>query len=75
MGIDSLLLVFLVWLAAGLLAAMAFGRAIQESSPEDEEGLAEASGTLKYIRKNRATPRIAAHEPELQLTRTNKAAN
>jgi hypothetical protein len=52
MGIDTILVVLLVWSIAGMLAAIAFGKAIHLSTQEDEENLASSSGTVKYFRKN-----------------------
>jgi hypothetical protein len=51
MGIVTFLVVLLVWTIAGLLAAIAFGKAIHLSSPEDEEILASSDGTIEF-RKN-----------------------
>ncbi|MCR4302547.1 MAG: hypothetical protein NUV51_13170 [Sulfuricaulis sp.] len=48
MGIATFLVVLLVWTVAGLLAAIAFGKAIHLSSPEYEEILASSDGTIKF---------------------------
>jgi hypothetical protein len=59
MNIETLLIVLLVWAVAGLLAAIAFGKAIQEpdSSPDEEEPLPSSVGTVKYIRRNKRSSR------------------
>ena len=49
MGIDTLLVILLVWSVAGVLAAIAFGKAIHLSAPEDEESLVSSAGTIKYL--------------------------
>lgn len=36
MSIDTLLVILLVWTVAGLLAAIAFGKAVQETSLDEE---------------------------------------
>ena len=51
MGIDTLLVILLVWSVAGVLAAIAFGKAIHLSSSEDEEILVSSAGTIKYLRQ------------------------
>jgi hypothetical protein len=53
MSIGTLLVILLVWTVAGLLAAIAFGKAIQHTSPDEEESLASSAGTIKYIRRNK----------------------
>lgn len=57
MGTDTLLVILLAWSVAGLLAAMAFGKAIQETTPDEEEDFASSAGTVKYIRRNKKTIR------------------
>ncbi len=52
MGIDTLLVILLVWTIAGMLAAIAFGKAIHLASPEDEESLVSSAGTIKYFHKH-----------------------
>ena len=54
MNTDTFLIVLLVWAVAGFLAAIAFGRAIQESddSPDDEV-LASSTGSIKYLRRDK----------------------
>jgi len=49
MDIYTLLVVLLVWSAAGMLAAIAFGKAIHLSAPEDEESLVSSAGTINYL--------------------------
>ena len=57
MSTDTLLVILLVWSVAGFFAAIAFGKAIQETSPDEEESLASSAGTVKYIRRNKAKVR------------------
>ncbi|OGI50199.1 MAG: hypothetical protein A3E57_07990 [Candidatus Muproteobacteria bacterium RIFCSPHIGHO2_12_FULL_60_33] len=65
MSTNTLLVILLVWSVAGVLAAIAFGKAIQETSPDDEESLASSVGTVKCFRKNKAKPRdTSAVEPK-----------
>jgi hypothetical protein len=52
MSFDTLLVILLIWTVAGLLAAIAFGKAVQQASP-DEESLASSAGSVKYIRRNK----------------------
>lgn len=54
MSIDTLLVILLVWAVAGLLAAIAFGKAIQETdtSPDEEEPIPH-TGTINYLRRNK----------------------
>ena len=57
MSTDTLLVILLVWTVAGLFAAIAFGRAIQQTDPPPEdETLASSSGSVKYIRRNKHRP-------------------
>jgi hypothetical protein len=60
MSIDTLLVVLLVWTVAGLLAAIAFGKAVQEISPDEEESLATSAGTIQYIHRNNDDVRDAS---------------
>lgn len=55
MSIGTLLVILLVWAIAGLLAAIAFGKAIQESdtSPDEEEPVPNHTGTIGYLRRNK----------------------
>lgn len=55
MSADTLLVILLVWAVAGLLAAIAFGKAIQETdnSRNEDEPLPHAAGAIKYFRKNK----------------------
>lgn len=53
MSTETLLVILLVWSVAGLLAAIAFGKTIRETSLDEEEGLASSAGTIKYIRRNK----------------------
>jgi hypothetical protein len=43
MSIDTVLVILLVWTVAGLLAAIAFGKAIQEPMLDEENGLASTN--------------------------------
>jgi hypothetical protein len=64
MSIDTVLVILLVWTVAGLLAAIAFGKIVRETSPEEEENLATPAGMVKYLRKTKDKSRDAsAHEP------------
>ena len=60
MSTETLLVILLVWSVAGLLAAIAFGKAIRETSPDEEEGLASSAGTVKYIRRKKDKVRDAS---------------
>jgi hypothetical protein len=53
MSIDTLLVILLVWTVAGLLAAIAFGKAVQHNSPDEEQSLASPAASIKYIRRNK----------------------
>ena len=53
MSIDTVFVILLVWTVAGLLAAIAFGKIVRETSPEEEENLATPAGTVKYLRKTK----------------------
>ncbi len=57
MSTETLLVILLVWSVAGLLAAIAFGKAIHETSPDEEESLAPSVGTVNYIRRNKTKVR------------------
>jgi hypothetical protein len=64
MSFDTLLVILLVWTVAGLLAAIAFGKMVRETAPEEEESLATSAGTVKYLRKTKDKSRDAsAHAP------------
>ncbi|GAB4515022.1 MAG: hypothetical protein Tsb0026_20590 [Sulfuricaulis sp.] len=60
MSTDTLLVILLVWSVAGLLAAIAFGKSIQETSPDEEESLASSAGSVKYIRRQKNKVRDAS---------------
>lgn len=50
MSIETLFTIFLLWTIAGVLAAIAFGKAIHFSAAaEDEESLVSSAGTVKYL--------------------------
>ncbi|HEY5682166.1 MAG TPA: hypothetical protein VIR61_00635 [Sulfuricaulis sp.] len=53
MGINTLLVILLVWAVAGILAALAFGKAMRliETSPYNEEFLPTAANNVKEFRK------------------------
>lgn len=76
MSIDMLLVILLVWTVAGLLAAIAFGKMVRETSPEEEENLAAPAGTVKYLRKSKNKSRDAsAREPISRHDTTKHASN
>lgn len=58
MSTDTLLVVLLVWAVAGLLVAIAFGKAIQQSdsSPDEVEPFPSSVGTVKYFRRDKRKP-------------------
>ncbi len=66
MSTETLLVILLVWSVAGLLAAIAFGKAIQETSADEEEGLASSAGTVKYLRKNKENVRETSTQTPLR---------
>lgn len=52
MGTETFLVILLVWSVAGLLAAIAFGKAIREpDSALDQETLASSVGTTEHVTK------------------------
>ena len=55
MSTETLLVVLLVWAVAGLLTAIAFGKAIQQSdsTPHEVEPLPSSVDTIKYFRRNK----------------------
>jgi hypothetical protein len=55
MSIETLLVVLLVWAIAGLLTAIAFGKAIQTGtiSSDHDEPLPSSSGAIKYLRRHK----------------------
>ncbi len=55
MSTETLLVVLLVWAVAGLLTAIAFGKAIQQSDSSSHEAdpLPSSVGTVKYFRRNK----------------------
>ena len=78
MSAETLLVILLVWAVAGLLAAIAFGKAIREtdSSQNENEPLPHAAGTLKYFRNNnrmsdiRETNAESARSGTMKMKRT-----
>ena len=76
MSTDTLLVILLVWSVAGLLAAIAFGKTIRETSPDEDEGLASSAGTIKYIRRNKEKARDTSTDvPASPDTRKKRAAS
>lgn len=75
MNTDTLLVILLVWSVAGLLAAIAFGKAIRETSPDEEENLAASTGTVKYFRRNSDKPRTAAQASPASRSRPSRRAS
>lgn len=54
MGTETFLIILLVWSATGLLAAIAFGKAIREpDSSLDQKTLANSSRAIEHVRKNK----------------------
>lgn len=75
MGFDTLLVILLVWTVAGLLAAIAFGKMVRETTPEDEENLAAPAGTVKYLRKTKDKSRDAPAQSPVSRHGTTKHAS
>lgn len=73
MSIETLLVVLLVWAVGGLLAAIAFGKAIQtgELSPDDET-LVSSNGAIKYFRRNKRKSQAEHAETGRQRTAAEK---
>ena len=55
MSMDTIVIILLVWTVAGLFAAIAFGKVIQDAdaTPDREEPLPSSSGAIKYLRRNK----------------------
>ena len=54
MSIDTFFVILLVWTIVGLLAAVAFGRAIGPAeSSNDIDSLLSSTGTIKYLRRRK----------------------
>jgi hypothetical protein len=54
MGTETFLVILLVWSTTGLLAAIAFGKAIREPNGSlDQKTLAYSSRNIEHIRKNK----------------------
>lgn len=55
MSAETLLVILLVWAVAGLLAAIAFGKAVRETdtAQNENEPLPHAAGAIKYFRNNK----------------------
>lgn len=75
MNADTLLVILLVWSAAGLLAAIAFGKMIRETTPDEEEKLAASTGTVKYFRRTSDKARSAEHTAQSSRQRATKHAS
>ena len=60
MSTDTLLVILLAWSVAGLLAAIAFGKAIQITAPDEEESLASSTVAITYIGRNKDEVRDAS---------------
>ena len=58
MSAETILVVLLVWAVVGLLTAIAFGKAIQQSdtSPHEVEPLPSSLETVKYFRRTKRKP-------------------
>ena len=63
MSIDTLFVVLLVWTVAGLLAGIAFGRAIRQNETDDE-AVASAAASVKYLRRQKHKREMARAERE-----------
>jgi hypothetical protein len=75
MSFDTLLVILLVWTVAGLLAAIAFGKMVRESAPDDAESLATSAGTVKYLRKTKDKSRDASGNAPVSRHDTTKHAS
>ncbi|MBI3546581.1 MAG: hypothetical protein HY081_08335 [Gammaproteobacteria bacterium] len=55
MSLETIVVLLLVWTVAGLFAAIAFGKVIQDPdvSPDQQEPIPSSSGSLKYLRRNK----------------------
>ena len=55
MSVTMIVIVLLAWTVAGVLAAIVFGRMIQETnaSPEDDDALPASNNTLRYFRRHK----------------------
>jgi len=55
MSTEMIVIVLLAWTVAGVLAAIVFGRMIQETdaSPEDDDALPASTDTLRYFRRHK----------------------
>jgi hypothetical protein len=62
MSATMIVIVLLAWTVAGVLAAIVFGRMIQETdaSPEDDNALPVSNDTLRYLRRHKHKPASAA---------------
>ncbi len=63
MSMETIVIILLVWTVAGLFAAIAFGKVIQDTdaTPDREEPLPTSSGAIKYLRRNKrktSTPTV-----------------
>lgn len=55
MSATMIIIVLLAWTVAGVLAAIVFGRMIQETdvSPEDDDALPASTDTVSYFRRHK----------------------
>jgi len=58
MSAEMIVIVLLAWTVAGVLAAIVFGRMIQQTdtSPEDDDALPSSTETLRYFRPHKRKP-------------------
>lgn len=63
MSATMIVIVLLAWTVAGVLAAIVFGRMIQEADAltEDDETLPASTDTLRYLRRHKRKSADAAH--------------
>ncbi len=66
MSFDTLFVVLLVWTVAGLLAGIAFGKAIRQNEVDDEVATSTAA-SIKYLRRQR-------HKRDMTRTQREHAA-
>jgi len=63
MSTAMIIIVLLAWTVAGVLAAIVFGRMIQDTdtAPEDDDALPTSTDTVRYFRHNKRKSADAAH--------------
>lgn len=77
MSMETIVVLLLVWTVAGLFAAIAFGKIIQdpEASPDQQEPLPSSSGSIKYLRRNkRKSSAPVEHSSRVRHTGMKRAA-